>query len=44
MHRQSPSTSPSVTDYQVTFAEARERALGSDDSLDLIRRIAKEMT
>ncbi|MEU3454268.1 DUF5753 domain-containing protein [Micromonospora sp. NPDC006766] len=33
-----------VTDYQVTFAEARERALSSDDSLDLIRRIVKEMT
>ncbi|WFE41203.1 helix-turn-helix transcriptional regulator [Micromonospora sp. WMMD998] len=33
-----------VTDYQVTFAEARERALRSEDSLDLIRRIAKEMT
>lgn len=33
-----------VTDYQVTFAEARERALGSEDSLDLIRQIAKEMT
>lgn len=33
-----------VTDYQVTFAEACERALSSSDSLDLIRRIAKEMT
>ncbi|MFY1586584.1 DUF5753 domain-containing protein [Micromonospora sp. WMMD734] len=33
-----------VTDYQVTFAEAWERALSSDESLDLIRRIAKEMT
>ena len=33
-----------VTDYVVTFAEALERALSSDESLDLIRRIAKEMT
>lgn len=33
-----------VIDYQVTFAEARERALSSEDSLDLIRQIAKEMT
>ncbi|MFE9918538.1 DUF5753 domain-containing protein [Micromonospora sp. NPDC005553] len=33
-----------VTDYQVTFAEAWERALSSDESLSLIRRIAKEMT
>ncbi|WP_329102750.1 helix-turn-helix transcriptional regulator [Micromonospora sp. NBC_01699] len=33
-----------VTDYVVTFAEAQERALSSDDSLALIRRIAKEMT
>lgn len=33
-----------VTDYVVTFAEARERALSSDDSLALIQRIAKEMT
>ncbi|SCL27844.1 helix-turn-helix domain-containing protein [Micromonospora inyonensis] len=32
-----------VNDYVVTFAETRELALGSDDSLDLIRRIAKEM-
>ncbi|WP_328346499.1 DUF5753 domain-containing protein [Micromonospora sp. NBC_00421] len=32
-----------VTDYVVTFAETRELALGSDDSVDLIRRIAKEM-
>ncbi|MFG1848503.1 helix-turn-helix transcriptional regulator [Micromonospora sp. WMMD712] len=33
-----------VTDYLVTFAETRELALGSDESVDLIRRIAKEMT
>ncbi|WP_341718057.1 DUF5753 domain-containing protein [Micromonospora sp. FIMYZ51] len=33
-----------VTDYVVTFAETRELALGSAESLDLIRRIAKEMT
>lgn len=33
-----------VTDYVVTFAEARERALGSGESLALIQRIAKEMT
>ncbi|SCE99383.1 hypothetical protein GA0070558_11840 [Micromonospora haikouensis] len=33
-----------VTDYIVTFAETRELALGSDESVDLIRRIAKEMT
>ncbi|GAB3806511.1 hypothetical protein GCM10027605_34750 [Micromonospora zhanjiangensis] len=33
-----------VTDYVVTFAETRELALSSEDSLDLIRRIAKEMT
>ncbi|GGM60544.1 transcriptional regulator [Micromonospora sonchi] len=33
-----------VADYVVTFAEARERALGSEESLALIRRIAKEMT
>ncbi|MFI0791501.1 DUF5753 domain-containing protein [Micromonospora rubida] len=33
-----------VSDYQVTFAEAWERALSSGESLDLIRRIAKEMT
>ncbi|WP_432907057.1 DUF5753 domain-containing protein [Micromonospora matsumotoense] len=32
-----------VTDYVVTFAETRELALGSDDSVELIRRIAKEM-
>ncbi|SCL25221.1 Helix-turn-helix domain-containing protein [Micromonospora pallida] len=32
-----------VADYVVTFAETQERALGSGDSLDLIRRIAKEM-
>jgi transcriptional regulator with XRE-family HTH domain len=33
-----------VTDYVVTFAETRELALSSEKSLDLIRRIAKEMT
>lgn len=33
-----------VTDYVVTFAETMECALNSDDSLDLIRQIAKEMT
>ncbi|WP_328339819.1 helix-turn-helix domain-containing protein [Micromonospora sp. NBC_00421] len=33
-----------VADYVVTFAEARERALSSTESLELIRRIAKEMT
>ncbi|WBB75575.1 helix-turn-helix transcriptional regulator [Micromonospora sp. WMMD1128] len=33
-----------VADYVVTFAEARERALSSAESLVLIRRIAKEMT
>ncbi|MFG1799917.1 helix-turn-helix domain-containing protein [Micromonospora carbonacea] len=33
-----------VADYTMTFAEARERALGSAESLALIRRIAKEMT
>ncbi|WP_405113213.1 helix-turn-helix domain-containing protein [Micromonospora sp. NBC_01405] len=33
-----------VADYAVTFAEARERALSSAESLALIRRIAKEMT
>ncbi|MFY1700952.1 hypothetical protein ACN28G_04275 [Micromonospora sp. WMMA1923] len=33
-----------VTDYVVTFAETRELALGSGESIDLIRRIAKEMT
>jgi hypothetical protein len=33
-----------VTDYIVTFAETFEAALSSDDSLALIRRIAKEMT
>jgi hypothetical protein len=33
-----------VTDHVVTFTEAWKRALGSGDSLDLIRRIAKEMT
>jgi hypothetical protein len=33
-----------VADYVVTFAEAQERALSSEDSLALIRRIAKEMT
>ncbi|MEV4847821.1 DUF5753 domain-containing protein [Micromonospora matsumotoense] len=32
-----------VTDYVVTFAETRELALGSDDSVELIRRIAREM-
>ncbi|MFI9638777.1 DUF5753 domain-containing protein [Micromonospora sp. NPDC051925] len=32
-----------VTDYVVTFAETRELALSSDDSVDLIRRTAKEM-
>jgi hypothetical protein len=32
-----------VTDYLVTFAETMESALGSDDSLALIRRVAKEM-
>ncbi|XTZ17895.1 helix-turn-helix domain-containing protein [Micromonospora echinospora] len=32
-----------VNDYVVTFAETRELALGSGESLDLIRRIAKEM-
>ncbi|MGW0432878.1 helix-turn-helix domain-containing protein [Micromonospora sp. NPDC003197] len=33
-----------VTDYVVTFAETRELALSSEDSLALIQRIAKEMT
>jgi transcriptional regulator with XRE-family HTH domain len=33
-----------VADYVVTFAEAQERALSLDESLALIRRIAKEMT
>lgn len=33
-----------VADYVITFAEARERALSSDESLALIRRIGKEMT
>jgi transcriptional regulator with XRE-family HTH domain len=33
-----------VADYVVTFAESRERALSSDESLALIQRIAKEMT
>jgi hypothetical protein len=33
-----------VTDYVVTFAETLEGALSSDDSLALIRRVAKEMT
>lgn len=33
-----------VTDYLVTFTETLERALSSDDSLALIRRIAEEMT
>ncbi|GAB2963097.1 helix-turn-helix transcriptional regulator [Micromonospora polyrhachis] len=33
-----------VTDYVVTFAETRELTLSSEDSLALIRRIAKEMT
>lgn len=33
-----------VNDYQVTFEEAQERALRSEDSIDLIRQIAKEMT
>ncbi|WP_432907053.1 helix-turn-helix domain-containing protein [Micromonospora matsumotoense] len=33
-----------VADYVVTFAEAQERALNSEDSLALIRRIAEEMT
>lgn len=33
-----------VNDYVVTFAETQERALSSDESLDLIRRIAGEMT
>ncbi|QOC89806.1 helix-turn-helix domain-containing protein [Micromonospora craniellae] len=33
-----------VTDYVVTFAETRELALGSEKSLDFIRRTAKEMT
>ncbi|MBM7079482.1 DUF5753 domain-containing protein [Micromonospora humida] len=33
-----------VADYLVTFAEARKRALRSAESLELIRRIAKEMT
>ncbi|ROO52310.1 helix-turn-helix protein [Micromonospora sp. Llam0] len=32
-----------VNDYVVTFAEARERALSSQDSLALIREIAMEM-
>ncbi len=33
-----------VADYVVTFAEAQERALNSDESLALIQRIAKEIT
>ncbi len=33
-----------VADYVVTFAEARERALSSAESLVLIRQVAKEMT
>ena len=33
-----------VADYAVTFAEARERALSSAESLELIRQIGKEMT
>ncbi|MFF3855987.1 Scr1 family TA system antitoxin-like transcriptional regulator [Micromonospora sp. NPDC002575] len=36
--------SPRLPDYIVTFAETRELALGSAESVDLIRRIAKEMT
>ncbi|WJK33490.1 helix-turn-helix transcriptional regulator [Solwaraspora sp. WMMA2065] len=32
-----------VADYTMTFAEAEERALSSQDSLALIRQIAKEM-
>ncbi|WP_326550508.1 helix-turn-helix domain-containing protein [Micromonospora sp. NBC_01813] len=32
-----------VNDYVVTFAETRERALSSQDSLALIREIAREM-
>ncbi|MFY1635201.1 helix-turn-helix domain-containing protein [Solwaraspora sp. WMMB335] len=35
--------STQVTDYVVTFAETRERALSSQDSLALIREIAREM-
>ncbi|MBF9135547.1 helix-turn-helix transcriptional regulator [Plantactinospora sp. S1510] len=33
-----------VADYVITFEETLERALSSDESLTLIRRIAKEMT
>ncbi|MFC6017551.1 helix-turn-helix transcriptional regulator [Plantactinospora solaniradicis] len=33
-----------VADYVITFEETLERALSSDESLALIRRIAKEMT
>lgn len=33
-----------VTDYVVTFAEAREQALNSDESIALIRRVVKKMT
>jgi hypothetical protein len=33
-----------VADYVVTFAETLERTLNFDDSLALIRRVAKEMT
>lgn len=32
-----------VADYAITFGEARERALGSEQSLAMIRRIGKEM-
>lgn len=35
--------SAKVTDYAVTFAEAEEQALSSEDSLALIRQVAKEM-
>lgn len=33
-----------VTDYVITFAETLERALSPDESRDLIRAIAREMT
>ncbi|ROT33420.1 hypothetical protein, partial [Micromonospora sp. HM5-17] len=33
-----------VADYVITFEETLERALGSDESLELIQQIAKEMT
>ncbi|HEX5541452.1 MAG TPA: helix-turn-helix transcriptional regulator [Micromonospora sp.] len=36
--------STKVTDYVVTFEEALELALNLDDSLALMRRVAKEMT